>query len=894
MGGLMAEGHVFVSYARADADYVRRLAVMLARAGVDVWADDGIEPGDEWERVIRDRIAGSRAVLVVMSPAATTSQWVAVEIGLARALGKRILPLLYEGSIVPGLEHLQAEDVRHRGMPSQAFVRRLRGIAPIGRPLLRYLGGFVPEAAHCFQARTVFADLDSTGHDTAILPGTHILTGMGGMGKTQLAAALARRARDGAWVDVLVWITAQSQYAIIDAYARAAAVLTGADAQDATSAATEFLAYLAGTTTRWLVVLDDLAEPALLDGWWPPRTPTGQIIVTTRRRDAALASHGCLIPVNPFTQDEARRYLSEKFEELPDRLDEAEQLAADVGYLPLMLGQVTAFIIDQGITCGQYRTLFAEAIRLVDLVPEPGSVPDAYRLPVATSLLLSVEAADSLRPVGLAHPLLQLLSLLDPNGIPVPVLTTAAALRYTGSRRDPPADGPPIQPIQIQSACAALTRLNLAITTGDETARRMRVHALVQRAVRDQLTPTQFADAVIAAADALAQAWPAIDRDPDLSQALRSNATVLRRHAEDLLWADHAHPLLFRAGRSLGEAGLATAACTYFKQLIDQATARLGPDHPDCLAARRNYARWQGEAGDPDAAVATLEALLANATELAGPDHPDTLATRSDLARWRGEAGYPAAFVANDFEVLLTEQERVLGTDHPDTLTTRMNLAFWRRNSGAQRTELVVTLEAIVADQTRTLGRDHPDTMITRHDLARAYGEAGDPAGAIASFEALLADRIRILGPDHPDTMITRGNLAYFWGAAGNPERAVTAFRALLIDRLRILGPDHPYTLFNRHMLAVFTGVSGDRDGAIAALHDLLPDQTRVLGPDNPDTQGTRRALIYWSHVDENPATVAVRFKALLAGRHPELHPQPSDPSPRISCIPRAQSNPRP
>ena len=35
--------------------------------------------------------------------------------------------------------------------------------------------------------------------------------------------------------------------------------------------------------------LDDLLAPAVLTGIWPPSTPAGRTIVTTRRTDAALA-----------------------------------------------------------------------------------------------------------------------------------------------------------------------------------------------------------------------------------------------------------------------------------------------------------------------------------------------------------------------------------------------------------------------------------------------------------------------------------------------------------------------------------------------------------------------------------------------------------------------------
>jgi len=55
---------------------------------------------------------------------------------------------------------------------------------------------------------------------------------------------------------------------------------------------------------------------------------------------------------------------------------------------------------------------------------------------------------------------------------------------------------------------------------------------------------------------------------------------------------------LFRAATSLGNTGQVTAARTAYAGLAATAHDRLGPDHPDTLAARANLAYWRGHAGD--------------------------------------------------------------------------------------------------------------------------------------------------------------------------------------------------------------------------------------------------------------------------------------------------------
>jgi hypothetical protein len=125
------------------------------------------------------------------------------------------------------------------------------------------------------------------------------------------------------------------------------------------------------------------------------------VVVTTRRRDAALATHGRIVDVGLFTPNEACAYLADKFVDNPDRLLQADQLAEDLGYLPVALAQAAAYITDRDIDCSEYRRRFADRRRSMrDLTPEPGALPDNYTSPVAVTWSLSIEAADQLNPLA--------------------------------------------------------------------------------------------------------------------------------------------------------------------------------------------------------------------------------------------------------------------------------------------------------------------------------------------------------------------------------------------------------------------------------------------------------------------------------------------------------------
>ncbi|MDX3697545.1 tetratricopeptide repeat protein [Streptomyces europaeiscabiei] len=676
------------------------------------------------------------------------------------------------------------------------------------------------------------------------------------MGKTQIAADYAHTTWLGGRLDVLVWISATNRSAVVSGYAQAGVELCRADSSDPEQAAKTFLAWLhpkgGADQCRWLIILDDVSDPADLRGLWPPTSPYGHSLATTRRREAALAGHGRhVIGVGLFTEAEAVAHLAASLA-AHDRHEPTDQLAAlasDLGNLPLALSQATAYLVDAGLDCSAYRGLLADRAKtLTQLMPETGALPDDQDVALSAAWSLSIERADRLHPVGLARPMLQLAAMLDPNGIPGSVLSSSPAVAHLAEHcaRTAGTDGRShqIRPEDAVLALRVLHRLSLIKHTPATENQAVRIHQLIQRATRESLPSDQHDDLARTAGDALVAAWPEVERDSAHAQILRANTEALNAYAPTPLWGPRGHSVLFRAGKSLGEAGLVDAARSYWHELQATAYCSLGPDHPDTLTTSHYLAFWQGEAGDAAGAAAAFAELLDDRTRVLGPDHPHTLNTRANLAYQRGEAG-DAAGAAAAFAELLEDRIRVLGPDHPDSLITRGDVAGWRGMAG-DVAGAVTAFAELLEDRIRVLGPDHPNTLSNRGNLAYWRGEAGDAAGALSAYAELLEDRLRVLGPDHPHTLISRHNVARWHGEMGDAEKATTEFAELLEDRLRILGPDHPRTLKTRSNLARWQGEAGDPQGAANAFAELLTDALRILGPDHPETLAIRASLARW------------------------------------------------
>jgi len=103
---------IFFSYARADSEFVLRLASDLRSASISLWIDQlDIRPGDRWDSSVENALVASPCLLVVLSPASVASQNVMDEVAFALANKKKVVPVLHQRCEIPfRLQRLQYID----------------------------------------------------------------------------------------------------------------------------------------------------------------------------------------------------------------------------------------------------------------------------------------------------------------------------------------------------------------------------------------------------------------------------------------------------------------------------------------------------------------------------------------------------------------------------------------------------------------------------------------------------------------------------------------------------------------------------------------------------------------------------------------------------------------
>ncbi|MFI6513822.1 FxSxx-COOH system tetratricopeptide repeat protein [Streptosporangium sp. NPDC050855] len=707
--------------------------------------------------------------------------------------------------------------------------------APIAWPIVE---GDLPRRPRAFQPRpglleALRARMREQG--AAVVEGAAVVdavTGTPGVGKSLLAASYAWDRRHAGW-PLIVWITAQTHDQILTGLAGLARRLNLLSADDDThTAAVKARDWLAATDRPGLLVFDNATEVDDVEPWCPA-TGTVQILITTRNR----AFHDLFEPVDVgvFDPEQSVACLHQRTGRTTPGADD---VADELGHLPLAIGQAGALIARRRMTYPAYL----KALRDLPLSEYLPQAADGYPQGAAQAILLSIEQAED--TIADARALLELLAVLSEAGVP-------RAILYGTTN---PGDLGPADTADLDQLLADLADTSLISFNDDGTT--ILMHRLTSRVLRERAQhtphpPSGDLPGMLTRATTLlhhfdthipdgAATWAArdaVDMLVEQTATVHALATKSDNLTDDLLG------LRAWCGRYLYDVADLGRAIPLCEQTLTDHERVLGGDHPDTLTSRNNLAGAYRAAGDLGRAIPLYEQTLADRQRVLGGDHPDILTSCNNLAsayRAAGDLGRAISL----YEQTLTDHERVLGDDHPDTLTSCNNLAYAYRAAG-DLGRAIPLYEQTLADQQRVLSGDHPDILTSCNNLAYAYQSAGDLGRAIPLLEQTLADRQRVLSGDHPDTLTSRNNLASAYQEAGDLGRAISLYEQTLTDHERVLGDDHPDTLTSRNNLAGAYQEAGDLGRAIPLYEQTLADRQRVLSDNHPDTLTSRNNLAY-------------------------------------------------
>jgi RNA polymerase sigma factor (sigma-70 family) len=631
--------------------------------------------------------------------------------------------------------------------------------------------GDIPAEPLGFQPRAgLLAELDRAGARVSVI---YAVTGLPGLGTTELAAAHARAKLEAGW-RLVAWVNGADTGSLLGGLA-AVADATGLTYDDSgpgtTDAAAMVRLSLETDGDRCLLVFDNVSDPELLQEFVPAHG-TARVLITSPRQ--APANLGNTIPVNVFSTAEASAFLARRTG-LDDEAG-AAAVAAALGHLPLALALAAPVIAGQRAGYASYLDRLQATSADVSLTPD-GRQP--YAPSFAQTVLLSLQAVRAADRTGVCTRVMEIMSVLSAAGVRRELLHAAGQAGVLASGRHRIAAGPVDRVLKWLSERSLLT-----FSLDGQT---VILHHLVARVIRNELDRRQMVTAVCEAAAFVLDVYSralvgshdrrAVREVPQQVTALLDclGGPVIEVD-EELGWL--LLRLQFVAFYHLLELGDSTPQAIAVGEPLAQDLERLlGPDHPDTLNSRNSLAAAYLAAGRVAEAIPLFEQTLTVRQRTLGPDDPETLTSQNNLASAYQDAGRTAEAIRL-YEQNLEARERLLGPDHSSTLNSRGNLAAAYQDAG-RAAEAIPLLERTLADRERVLGPDHPDAQTSRKNLARAYQEVGRAAEAIPLLERTSADRKRVLRPDHLDAQTSRKNFADAFPPAG---QTVAARKSQLPD----------------------------------------------------------------------------------------------------------------
>ncbi|KAH8796360.1 hypothetical protein BGZ57DRAFT_998111 [Hyaloscypha finlandica] len=686
------------------------------------------------------------------------------------------------------------------------------------------------------------------------------ITGLGGVGKTQLVLALVYRIREKYKNCSVIWISATNMESLHQAYLDVARRLSIAGCEEEKADVKRLVqGYLSKESAgQWLLVFDNaddinmwIAETGSEPGSgrlieYLPRSDRGCIVFTSRdRRTAVKLAHQNIVEVPEMDEDVATQLLQKCLVNpgLATSGSDTKALLEELTYLPLAIIQAAAYINENGITFADYLLLLADQEEeVIDLLSEEFEDDGRYhniKNPVATTWLVSFEQIR--HRDRLAADYLSFMCCIDSKDIPQSLLPSGPSRKKE------------IEAIGTLNAYSFITK-----RPADAA---LDLHRLVHLSTRNWLRKENLlpssTERVIGR---LEEVFP--DDDHKNRSVWRTylphTRYVLESNLVDKDWQSRMK-LLWRYGICLLGDGRWNEAEAAITEVLEIEKRDLGTDHPDTLTSMASLASIYRKQGRWDEAEELgLQVLETRKTKI-GADHPDTLISMGNLAStYRNQGRWDEA---EELQLQVLEMHKTkIGADHPDTLISMGNLALTYQNQGQWDKAEELGLQVLEATKTK-LGADHPDTLISMGNLALTYQNQGqwDKAEEL-KVQVLEATKTK-LGADHPDTLTSMANPAFTYADQGRLDEAEELEVQVLEARKTKLGADHPDTLNSMAGLALTYWDQGRWDKAeelevqvlearktkLGADHpDTLMTRTRILGTNHPHTLSSRKALLEW------------------------------------------------
>ncbi|MBV9691766.1 MAG: tetratricopeptide repeat protein [Ktedonobacteraceae bacterium] len=665
---------VFCSYAESDAPLLEQLehhlSALQRQGQIITWHKRRIIGGHDWQRELDQHLNTASLILLLISPDFLASNYL-YGVELQQALLRwskneaHVIPILLRPCDWKGLPFEKLQVLPRNEKPLTLWSNRDAGLTEITKEIRKALEAIQPLTTHTlttacpriwqvpYQRNPVFTGREDLLRSLADQlqvkhPQTQAISGLGGIGKTQLAVEYAYRA--AAEYQAVFWIVGETKEVLDSGYTDLAQVLNLPEKENPDQyAKIQAVRRWLETHTRWLLILDNVEDLTLLPTLLPP-IHEGQVLVTTRTQVIGRFAHRLEVPL--LSNEDGGLLLLRRAGLLAEQgsvaniLEElfrhACKISAKLGDLPLALDQAGAYIDETRCSLTDYQRLFQK--RGADLLQRRGLMADDYPESVATTWSLSFERVEQRNPA--AADLLRLTAFLAAAPIPEELLIEGA--KELGDTLAPVA----ADEYQLNEAIAALRAYSLIAR--DPLTRTLTVHHLVQAVLHNSMSLEIYRQWRVHAFSAIAVA---------LSNVNSANRLQLCRNL---------YPHVIHFVHHCMRVGAGPVAELLLQQVLELSEQELEPMHPQVAVDLHNLVLLYGHMRKYVEAEPLLKRALAIREQVLGTMHPDTAYSLNNLAILNHILGKDSE-AKSLLKRAVVISERVLGRGHPNTQIQRKN-----------------------------------------------------------------------------------------------------------------------------------------------------------------------------------------------------------------------------
>jgi tetratricopeptide (TPR) repeat protein/DNA-binding XRE family transcriptional regulator len=667
----------------------------------------------------------------------------------------------------------------------------------------------------------------------AALTQAQAISGLGGIGKTQVAVEYAYRYHDH--YQAIFWINATSRDAINADFVLLAALLNLPEQQEkdqdiVVRAVKRWLS----THTHWLLILDNVDDLEMIVDFLPV-TGTRDVLITTRLQ--ALGTVAQHIEVEKMELDEGVMFLLRRtkvlapgtsLDQVPkEKQAQATEIVMALDGLPLALDQAGAYIEETRCGLSQYLDLYGTNRK--ELLLRRGRFPIDHPDSVAATWSLSFQQVDQ-ESVAAAD-LLRLFAFLDPEAIPEEIVSLGAAelgLELGAGASDP---------LKLDTIIELLLRYSLIRRSPE--VKSLSIHRLVQAVLKDGMerdTQRLWAERAIRAVN---RAFPDVELQTwERCQRCLPHVYICATYMDEYrLTFPEAANLLNEAAAYL----IVHAQYEQAKRLLQKALVVrqeiLEANHPDTARTLNDLGEVNSTLGKYQEAESLLKEALATRQQVLGGEHPyvvQTVLHLADLYRTRGAYVQAEPFYLKALHI----RETTLGVDHPLVAESYYSLAkLYHSQEKYQLAEKLCKQALHIQEQ--HLGEHDPRIASTLNTLAKIYQGQNKLDQAEEMNIRALQIRESISGVDHWWVAIIVNSLVEIYHAEGRYREAEPLIARSLRIHEQSLGPEHPYMAYSLSNRAKNFFLQGDYVQAESYYKKALAIREQRLGFNHPHTATT-------------------------------------------------------